>query len=316
MKPSNDNSLFKLLGIFLLMFTCVSIAAEPNRVLVSIKPIHSLVSAVMHGVAEPELLMKTNQSLHHYNMRPSERRLIAQASLLFWVGPELETFLPRVLDNPRVTVKSIALINTQDLIKLKSIEKHEHESHIDTEHPDNQLGEKDLQTDPHIWLSTENAKILTREITKQLVVFDPTHKIQYESNRDKLIQQINQLKQRLNKQTDPLKKPYMTFHNAIRYFEQEFGLNNIASIQPNSEVQPGIAHIQQITHLITDNKISCLFYNQPQKPALIKSLESKHKLSAYALDPVGIYIKAGTETWFDIMLDVSKNLSACLNSRS
>jgi zinc transport system substrate-binding protein len=45
-----------------------AIAAEPPRVIVSIKPIHSLVAAVMQGAGEPTLLIGSGASPHTYNL--------------------------------------------------------------------------------------------------------------------------------------------------------------------------------------------------------------------------------------------------------
>lgn len=312
---------FKLLIVLIISLTTqmlctASFASNKPEVLVSIKPIHSLVASIMQGVAEPALLMKSNQSLHHYNMRPSERRMISKASLIFWIGPQLEAFLPRTLQNTRVKAKNIALIETENLIKLSIKDQHHQESHQESQHPDSteHYSASNHQTDPHIWLSTHNALVLTDEISRQLSAFDPSHKTQYEKNRDELIKKISQLKRQLEAQLFNHTEPYMTYHNAIRYFETEFKLNNIASIKPNSEVQPSALHIREITQTIKNKNIRCLFYNQPEQPSLISSLQKQSGATVFALDPVGIQIKAGGNAWFDIMQDVSNNLRACLNS--
>ena len=67
------------------------------KVVVSIKPLHSLVSGVMEGVGEPNLLLEGNASVHVYSMRPSEVSMLQQAELFFWIGPQLETFLEKPL---------------------------------------------------------------------------------------------------------------------------------------------------------------------------------------------------------------------------
>src|SRR5262245_59202404 len=81
---------------FILWSVCFSIgsldAAVP-KVLVSIAPIHSLVTAVMQGIGTPELLLKAEQSPHHFFLSPSQTKKIAQADLIFWVGDALESFL-------------------------------------------------------------------------------------------------------------------------------------------------------------------------------------------------------------------------------
>ena len=74
--------------------------AEPN-VVVSIKPIHSLVSAVMQGSTEPYLIIQNTRSPHTFSLKPSEAVILANAEVVFWVGVGLEPFL-------RKPVKTIA----------------------------------------------------------------------------------------------------------------------------------------------------------------------------------------------------------------
>lgn len=66
--------------------------AAPD-VVVSIKPVHSLVAAIMRGVGEPQLIVDGAASPHTYNLRPSNARKLEKADVVFWVGPGLEAFL-------------------------------------------------------------------------------------------------------------------------------------------------------------------------------------------------------------------------------
>ena len=74
-----------------------SAARTEPFVVASIKPIHGLVAAVMAGVAEPGLLVTGTGSLHTQTMLPSQARMLSRARLIFWVGPSLETVLPKAL---------------------------------------------------------------------------------------------------------------------------------------------------------------------------------------------------------------------------
>src|SRR5690349_14828972 len=71
-------------------------AGAPD-VVVSIKPIHSLVAGVMAGVGEPQLIVAGSSSPHVYSLRPSDARKLERAQLVFWVGPILEGFLEKPL---------------------------------------------------------------------------------------------------------------------------------------------------------------------------------------------------------------------------
>ena len=67
--------------------------AEAPNVVVSIKPIHSLVASIMQGVGEPSLIVEGGASPHTYNMKPSNAAALQAAKVVFWVGPGLEAFL-------------------------------------------------------------------------------------------------------------------------------------------------------------------------------------------------------------------------------
>jgi zinc transport system substrate-binding protein len=69
-----------------LLFTVAAgrpIGADEINVVVSIKPVHSLVAGVMQGVDEPVLLVKGTGSEHSYSLRPSEARSLQNADVVF-----------------------------------------------------------------------------------------------------------------------------------------------------------------------------------------------------------------------------------------
>lgn len=71
--------------------------AETPNVAVSIKPLHSLVSAVMQGVGEPTLIVRSIGSEHVYSLRPSDAEALQSADIVFWAGKGMETFLEKPL---------------------------------------------------------------------------------------------------------------------------------------------------------------------------------------------------------------------------
>jgi zinc transport system substrate-binding protein len=74
-------------------------AQAAPEVVATVKPVHSLVSAVMDGVAEPRLLVEAGQSPHTYSLTPSDAGALERADLVVWVGPALEAFLERPVRN-------------------------------------------------------------------------------------------------------------------------------------------------------------------------------------------------------------------------
>ncbi len=88
---------------------------EAPAVVVSIKPIHSLVAGVMQGVGTPTLLIEGAGSPHSYALRPSEARALDEADVVFWVGDGLETFLERPLVALSSDATVVALGDAQGL---------------------------------------------------------------------------------------------------------------------------------------------------------------------------------------------------------
>ena len=84
--------------IFFISISAVSAQPAPN-VVVSIRPIHSIVSTLMNGVSKPQLLLKSNESAHTFHIKPSQLNLLSNADLLITIGDSFESGLSKVIRN-------------------------------------------------------------------------------------------------------------------------------------------------------------------------------------------------------------------------
>ncbi|MEO0919071.1 MAG: zinc ABC transporter substrate-binding protein, partial [Pseudomonadota bacterium] len=112
--------------------------AEVN-VVASIKPVHSLVAAVMEGVGTPELIVQGAGSPHNYALKPSQAQSLQDADVVFWIGHQLEAFLEGPVETLAASAKSIEMIDAHDLIKLEfreggAFDAHDHSDHDDHGH--------------------------------------------------------------------------------------------------------------------------------------------------------------------------------------
>ncbi len=124
----------KTLGIGgLLLGTVLATApvqAESRSVVASILPVQSLVAGLVDGIHRVDVLLPASASPHGYAMRPSEARLLQNADLVVWVGPDLETFLERPLSEPRAGREVISLMDDLHLHLLSSREGGVWEEHL------------------------------------------------------------------------------------------------------------------------------------------------------------------------------------------
>lgn len=87
------------------------------RVVASIKPVHSLVSAVMAGVGEPYLAMRDAASHHGFNMRPSDAAALQEARLIFLIHESMEAGLAGAIDTLAPDARVIALSEAKGLVR-------------------------------------------------------------------------------------------------------------------------------------------------------------------------------------------------------
>ncbi|MDE1995641.1 MAG: zinc ABC transporter substrate-binding protein, partial [Rhizobiaceae bacterium] len=142
-----------------------AVAADPPEVVVSIKPIHSLVAAIMQGVGTPDLIVDGASSPHTYALKPSNARSLEAAKVVFWVGPGMEAFLEKPLSALSSNALVVELDKAPGITKLKFRAGGAFEADDDGDAPSDEGADDHGQFDTHLWLDPHNAKAMTAEIT-------------------------------------------------------------------------------------------------------------------------------------------------------
>lgn len=290
----------RFLLLLLVLSLCPTLSASPAaKVLVTIKPLHSLVSGVMQGIAKPELLIESPHSLHHLSLKPSQRRALSQAKLIFWTGPSLEAFMPSVIASLQ-SAHHVALSQSPGMTLLAARDKRA-------------LPHAGSMMDPHIWLNTLHAQLMVEEITRQLSQLDPVNQQAYEANRNRMLQKITELSTALSAILANHKgSKYIAHHDSLQYFEQEFGLNGAAFISDNSDTPSSAQHIQYLRLLIKQVPIHCVLYDSATEPTIMPVLVRDQNATAVAIDTFGSTQAADSSLWFSLMSAIAAKISLCL----
>ena len=117
------------------------------KVVTSIKPLHSLASYLMDGVAKPDLIVDGYASPHGFAMKPSHAKMLQNADLIFWVGEDLESFLEKPLSSIAKKAEKIELMEIKGLNVLKFRERNIFDEHDHDDHDDH--GKKEDDHDDH-----------------------------------------------------------------------------------------------------------------------------------------------------------------------
>jgi zinc transport system substrate-binding protein len=305
-------------------------AAAPPEVVVSIKPIHSLVAGVMQGVGEPVLLVKSLGSEHSYSLRPSEARALEQAAAVFWIGETMETFLIRPLQALPTGAKVVELGEVPGLTLLAAREGGVWEEHADhgedtghAEHDgegedaDGEHGHAHDETDMHVWLDPANAKVLAAAVATALAEVDPANARVYQGNVAEVQERLDDLDQALRRRLAAVSdRPYVVFHDAYQYFEYRYGLRAVGALTINPAQRPGAQRLLEIRARLAELDAACVFAEPQFEPALVDTVIEGSTARKGVLDPLGASLEAGPDQYFALLDGLADSLVACLDAKS
>ncbi len=274
------------------LFAALAVAAASSApaapdVIVSIKPLHSLVAGVMQGVARPRLLIEGAASPHTYGLRPSRARALSRADAVFWTGPDLETFLAKPLG---------ALAGGARIVTLSTIE-----------------GVAFAGADPHIWLDPVNGKHIVRTTAAVLAEIDPANGESYVRNAEALSARLDRLDARLRGLLEPLRKtPYFVLHDAFSHLARRYGLENAGALSPAPGRPPGARRIAAMRRRIAEAGATCLFHEPGAAPGLVATLIEGTAARSAVLDPLGARVAPGPDAYFTMMRGLARSFAGCL----
>lgn len=277
--------------------------AKEIKVLTSIKPLQLIAAAIQQDIAQPDVLLPIGTSPHHYALRPNDLERIQNADLFYWVGPDMEIFLTKTIQN---RTKETIAIETLPNIQLKHFSKNpeQHDSH-DHEHEAGQI-------DPHLWLAPENANVIATKMTTDLIALDPKNKQKYQQNLQSFKDQLNKTDQQIKAQLNQIKlKPYFVVHETYDYFENHYGIQHEGVFSINSNIIPGIKQITEMKERLKKAGDSCIFYEPPTKPKLIDTLSSGLTVNSYMLDAMGAEIAVDNKGYPNLLLEIANQLQQC-----
>jgi zinc transport system substrate-binding protein len=291
-------------------------AEAAPQVVVSIAPIHSLVSGVMAGVGKPQLLIGGGASPHAYALKPSDARALSEATLIVWVGEGLETMLERPLHSLASKARVLELSTLDGMQLLPTREGGPWEAHGTAEGEAHESGHGD-EMDLHLWLAPQNARRIVEAVAAELTQLDPAHAVQYQANAEGMLRRIDALEQRLALQLAPLReRRYIVFHDAYHYFEEAFSLQPAGAIAVSPDRPPGARRISEIRQKIRDSGVGCVFSEPQFRSAIVEVVLEGSAARHGVLDPLGSALAPDEEQWFSLMQGLADNLVSCLSEAS
>lgn len=306
--------LLLLLAIGASMFPTPGWAAPP-KVVVTIKPIHSLAAAILEGVTTPKLLLDGAASPHSYALKPSDAEALYSADAVIRVSENLEVFLDKALKTLPAKARLIDLDRSPGLTLLpfRGTNDLPH-SVAATARTDDEADEHAHgNTDVHFWLDPTNATAIADEMTQQFGAMDPAHFQQYRENNEKLKAKLRALDEAAKTRLAGLSaKPFIVFHDVTQYLEKRYGLNGLGAITLSPERAPGAKRLTLMRAKIKETHAVCVFSEPQFPPKLIETLIGGTDAKNGVLDEVGAAFPLGPDHYFAFMRANIESLRSCL----
>lgn len=302
-----------LLASALLMAGPLSSASA--AVVTSIRPLGFIASAIADGVTPTEVLLPDGASPHDFALRPSDIQRLRSADLVLWVGPDMEAFLTKALvpisADRKLAISELPAVKPL-LMKGEDDDDHDHagEAH---NHADDDHGHHHGEYNMHVWLSPEVAKVTAIAIHDRLLELMPQNKDKLDANLRQFENLLTQTDKNVGNILTPVQgKGYFVFHDAYGYFEKHYGLSPLGHFTVNPEIQPGAQRLHQIRTQLVEQKAVCVFAEPQFRPAVINAVAKGTKVRSGTLDPLGIGIALGKDSYGKFLTALSNQYVSCL----
>ena len=202
------------------------------------------------------VLAKGKWDPHFIIPRPSLISKMRNADAVIMNGGQLEIgWLPPIINragNPKTMPNTKTFLNLSHHIKLINKPKSVDRKHGDI-HPDG---------NPHFHISPKNILVLAKTIEEFLSSIDTKHRDTYKKNYQEFSKVWHQ-KMALWKKKMKDKKglKVIQFHDNLAYFNKEYGLVNIGTIEPLPGIPPSSKHTIEIIGLINKEQPCCILHD-------------------------------------------------------
>lgn len=283
----------KLLLLFSSLLFSVQLMAKP-LVVTTIRPMTMLVEAIAGDSVEVRQLLPDSEVPHHYSLRIADRALLAQADLLLWVGPELESFLSKSVTALRPE-KVITAAELPDIQWLSTT-------------PEGQA----TNSDPHIWMNPNNGRVIATEVGNWLAAHYPGQREHLLAAQQLFNQQLNDVTVNTTAQLKTLQQEnFIVDHDAFGHFGEAFGLHQSGALKTSTGLSSGARDFHQ---LLNQNDVRCIIAEPRHNHGRVKQLATTLNAKIAVIDPLGADIPLGNKAYIQLIEDIGEKITACLSS--
>ena len=283
----------------------------------TVYPLQFLAKEIGGEYADVETVYPPGANEHTFE--PSQKDIVsmAESDLFLYIGYNLEGFVNNaksILEKEGVPVIAVGELATEGHEHAEAEEtNHDHATEEDsTDEHNHDHGD----VDPHVWLDPHTMIHMAEAVKDELSTLMPEQQEYFEQNYDEMKTKLENLDQEFAKtiENSP-KKKIIVSHSAYGYWEDLYGLEQIAVTGLSNSSEPSQKELQNIMKVAEENNIKYVIFEQNIDSKLTTIIQDEIGAKALTLHNLSVLTDkdiAENKDYFSIMQDNLETLKTAL----
>lgn len=311
-------TIFAALTALTLLFAsgCETSSDGKLHLVCTIFPQYDWVRELTEGADNVEVTLLEDSGADLHNFRPSaaDKVSVLNSDLFVYTGGESDDWARTLLENADKDVRSLSLIEALGDRALTEEEGIEESGEHDHAHED--------ETDEHIWLSVQNAKVLVSAIQEELCAVDEGNAALYQSNAASYLAELSALDEAFEETVSSAKRSVLVFADRypFRYLAHDYGLTCYAAFSGcSAESEASFATILALVRHVEENSLPYVMVLENSTQGIAKQVIDNTKskdqgiLTLNSLQSVTHEDIGNGATYLDLMKEDLAVLKTALN---
>ena len=196
-----------------------------------------------------EGMLRPGGDPHDYEPRPSDVAAVADATVVFRSGGEVDDWLSDVIDNAGDDAEVVTLLDSV----------------------------KRLDDDPHWWQDATNGVRAVEAIRAELTKAVPAGRATFARNAERTARTLRSLDRQISscvERVPSAKRKIVTTHDALGYFARRYGVEVVGAVIPSlsTQAQASAGDVQRLVDQIRREGVEAIFPESSVNPDIEKAI--------------------------------------------
>ncbi|SEA17083.1 zinc transport system substrate-binding protein [Thalassobacillus cyri] len=319
--------------LFIFILTAVSLAAcgnddsssskkenQPLTIYTTVYPLMDFTEKIGGEHVEADTILPPGADSHTFEPDTKQMIDVAEADGFLYSSKEFESYAGKI--SAAVEAEDVKILEAAEGINLEShVHQQDEGAHEDEKdhkedgHDDEEEGHDSTDShehgdhDPHVWLDPVRSIQLAENITDFLIDLKPQEKETFEANFENLKKELQALDTAFHEELETLpQNKIIVSHAAYGYWEQAYGLEQIAVSGLSPTEEPSQKQLEQIIETAEANDLKYVLFEQNVTPKIAEVVQKEINGEALRLHNLSVLTEEDIENREDYFSLMNQNL--------